>query len=108
MSVLAKRLREARVRAGLSQERLGLEAGLDAMSASARMNRYELGKRVPSLELVERISRVLGVPSAYFYAVEDETAELLLGFYALDPDGKARVIAVIQAEAGVAAVPEGR
>jgi transcriptional regulator with XRE-family HTH domain len=36
MSVLAKRLKEARLRAGLSQERLGIEAGLDPMSASKK------------------------------------------------------------------------
>lgn len=98
MVVLAKRLKEARIRAGLSQELLGLEAGLDAMSASTRMNRYELGKRVPGFELVERFSRVLGVPSAYFYAVEDETAELLLEFYKLDSAAKARVIAALRGE----------
>ena len=96
MPVLAKRLKDARLRAGLSQERLGLEAGLDAMSASARMNRYELGKRVPSLELVERISEVLMVPAAYFYAVEDETAELLIKFHRLSKEEKEKVLASIR------------
>jgi len=80
MSVFAKRLKEARLAAGLSQERLGLDAGLDPMSASARMNRYEQGKRTPNPALAERIGEVLGVPGCYFYASDDETAGLLLAF----------------------------
>ena len=85
MSVLGKRIKQARVRAGLSQERLGLDAGLDEMSASTRMNRYELGKRVPAPDFVERLSKVLSVPAAFFYAVEDDEAELLAKFHKLDP-----------------------
>ena len=38
MSVFSKRLKEARRENGLSQERLGVLAGIDEMSASARMN----------------------------------------------------------------------
>lgn len=83
MSVLAKRLREARLRAGWSQEKLGIEAGLDPMSASTRMNRYELGKRTPDLQLVERIAAVLAMPASYFYATDDEEAELLIIFHRL-------------------------
>ncbi|AEA60109.1 helix-turn-helix domain-containing protein [Burkholderia gladioli] len=83
MSVLALRLKDARQRAGLSQERLGIEAGLDPMSASTRMNRYELGKRVPDVELVTRLAVVLKVPAAYFYAVDDVEAEMLLKFHGL-------------------------
>ncbi|WP_460140481.1 helix-turn-helix domain-containing protein [Pseudomonas sp. S2_E01] len=98
MSVLAKRLKEARIRADLSQERLGLEAGLDAMSASARMNRYEKGNRVPSLELVERIAEVLKLPAAYFYAGDDETAELLIAFHRLSKAGRSRVMSAIREE----------
>ncbi|WP_035061664.1 helix-turn-helix domain-containing protein [Andreprevotia chitinilytica] len=96
MSVLAKRLKEARLRAGLSQERLGIDAGLDEMSASTRMNRYELGKRIPDPELVETFGAVLGVPAAYFYAVEDEVAELLLGFHALRVEHRKQVLAYIE------------
>ncbi|WP_414445618.1 helix-turn-helix domain-containing protein [Burkholderia sp. 22PA0106] len=83
MSVLARRLKEARQRVGISQERLGIEAGLDPMSASTRMNRYELGKRVPDMELVERLAGVLRVPAAFFYAANDIEAELLVKFHGL-------------------------
>ncbi|MBP5953424.1 helix-turn-helix domain-containing protein [Pseudomonas sp. P42] len=83
MSVLGKRIKQARMQAGLSQERLGLDAGLDEMSASTRMNRYELGKRVPAPDFVQRLSQVLSVPAAFFYAVEDDEAELLAKFHKL-------------------------
>ncbi|CRM40124.1 Helix-turn-helix domain protein [Pseudomonas sp. 31 E 6] len=92
MSVLAKRIKQARIRAGLSQERLGLDAGLDEMSASTRMNRYELGKRVPAPDLVERLSEVLRVPAAYFYAVEDDEAELLIKFSKLGADERVQLM----------------
>ncbi|MBA2674007.1 helix-turn-helix transcriptional regulator [Ramlibacter sp.] len=78
MSVFAKRLKEARLQAGLSQEALGIEAGLDPASASTRMNRYELGKRAPDFELVERIAEVLEVPAPYFYATDDTLARIIL------------------------------
>lgn len=77
MSVLGGRLKEARQRAGLSQESVGLDAGLEPASARTRMNRYETGARAPDYEVMTRIAAVLDVPVAYFYAAEDELAELL-------------------------------
>ncbi|MDP9645462.1 helix-turn-helix domain-containing protein [Paraburkholderia caledonica] len=95
MPALPRRLKEARQRAGLSQEKLGIEAGLDPMSASARMNRYELGKRVPDAELVERIAEVLKAPVAYFYATDDEEADLLLKLHSLSEQDRAKVLAFV-------------
>ncbi|MBI3350198.1 MAG: helix-turn-helix transcriptional regulator [Burkholderiales bacterium] len=92
MSVIGRRLKEARQRAGLSQERLGLEAGLEAESASARMNRYETGARTATLELMERIAAVLGVPASYFYEADDMTADLLVAFHALPKVAKVRLL----------------
>lgn len=92
MHTFPKRLKEARKRAGLSQEALGRAAGLDEMSASTRMNRYELGKRVPDPELVKRIAAVLNLPAAYFYAVGDDEAELLVMFHRLSGGDRTKVI----------------
>ncbi|KAF0812236.1 hypothetical protein IGB42_03226 [Andreprevotia sp. IGB-42] len=92
MSTLSKRLREARLRAKLSQEQLGIRIGIDPASASARMNRYELGKRVPDLELVEKLAAELGLPAAYFYAVGDDEAELLQQFHRLNAEGKRQLL----------------
>lgn len=83
MDLLARRLKEARKQAGLSQEKLGVLAGIDEMSASARMNQYERGKHSPDFGTIRRISVVLNVPTAYFYADEDELASLLVAFHRL-------------------------
>lgn len=89
MSVLAKQLKNARLKSGLSQEQLGLQAGLEVESASARMNRYERGTRVPSVELMERIGNVLNLPLTYFYAAEENEAMLLVLFHRMTDTNRA-------------------
>lgn len=96
MSVIGKRLKEARLNASLSQEQLGLKAGLEVESASARMNRYERGTRVPSVELMERIGMVLNLPLAYFFAIRDDEAVLLTAFHRMTEVEKANLIATVK------------
>ena len=71
------RLKQARLEAGLSQKQLGILAGIDEFVASARINRYELGVHKPDFLTAQNIARVLKVPVAFFYAVEDEVATLI-------------------------------
>lgn len=71
------RLKQARVAAGLSQKNLGIEAGIDQFVASTRINRYELGVHKPDLLTARNLAKVLGVPVAFFYADEDEIADLI-------------------------------
>lgn len=71
---LPKRLKEARKAAKLSQKALGIAAGMDEFSASSRMNHYEKGRHIPDYSMLKRISQVLKVPVAYFYAEPDELA----------------------------------
>ena len=92
MSVIGKRLKEARLQASLSQEQLGLLAGLEVESASARMNRYERGTRVPTVELMERIAAVLNLPLAYFFAVSDDEATLLAAFHRMSVQKRKAVL----------------
>jgi transcriptional regulator with XRE-family HTH domain len=92
MSVFAKRLKESRTRAGLSQERLGVLAGIDEMSSSARMNQYEKAKHEPDFSMVERIASVLNVPESYFYAKDDEAAWLLVVFHRLSTKARTAVL----------------
>lgn len=92
MSVFAKRLKEARTRAALSQERLGVLAGIDEMSSSARMNQYEKAKHEPDFSMVERIAKVLNVPESYFYAVDDEAAWLLVVFHRMATGDRAKIL----------------
>lgn len=91
-STLSKRLKSARLRAALSQEELGIRIGLEPASASARMNRYELGKRVPDFELIERLAAELQLPTTYFYATNDAEAELLERYFKLSDGAKDRLM----------------
>ncbi len=94
MSVFGMRLKAARLEAKLSQEQLGLLAGLEVESASARMNRYERGTRVPTVELVERIGSVVNLPVSYFYAIEDEEAILVAAFHRMPKKEKQTLLAM--------------
>ena len=81
-NVVAKRLREVRQKKKVSQEKLGVMAGIDEFSASARINQYERGKHVPDLKTVERLAAALETPVPYFYAADDELANWILTFKA--------------------------
>ena len=76
-SPVSKRLREARMEVGLSQKALGIKAGIDQFSASARMNQYETDKHVPDFGTIKRIAKVLKLPTAYFYCEENDLAEVI-------------------------------
>lgn len=80
ISITARRLKEARTNAGLSQRQLGIEAGIDPFSASPRINQYERGKHTPDFNTTNRLAKVLNVPTAYLYTEEDDLAELILVF----------------------------
>lgn len=75
-----RRLRTARIAAGLSQKQLGIKAGLDEFVASARINRYEVGVHEPDIGMTRRLASVLGVPLPYFYAEDDLMADMILVF----------------------------
>jgi transcriptional regulator with XRE-family HTH domain len=76
-SPLPKRLKEARLAAGLSQKGLGIAAGIDEFSASPRMNQYETGKHIPDFNTLSKIAKVLKVPVPFFYTKDDIMAEML-------------------------------
>lgn len=69
-----KRLKEARLKAGLSQRELGFRIGLEPGSASSRMNHYEKGRHIPDFSIVKLIAEVLGIPPWYFFCDSDEDA----------------------------------
>ena len=76
----SRRLREAREAYGISQRALGIEAGLDEFVASTRVNRYETGVHQPDLQTLQRLAVILKLPVAYFYAEDDELAQLIADF----------------------------
>ncbi|MBR7530116.1 helix-turn-helix transcriptional regulator [Klebsiella michiganensis] len=79
--VIGKRLKISRVRADLTQAELGVSAGLDEESASARISSYEKEVHAPDFKLVCKLAAALDVPEAYFYAADDELAELILQYH---------------------------
>ncbi len=92
MTTFSKRLREARQVRGISQERLGIDAGIEPASASARMNQYEKGVHQPGESIVKQIAAVLNLPTAYFYCEDDETAHLLQCFHCVKKDDRKQVL----------------
>ncbi len=95
ISVVAKRLKEARLRAGISQKQLGIQSGIDDFSASARINQYERGKHMPDLQTLARLAAVLRVPVPYFYCEESELAEVVVKFAALGKGQKKKALGLI-------------
>lgn len=79
-SPIAKRLREARERVGLSQRRLGILAGLDETVASPRINQYERGAHEPSYQTVKQLAKPLGMPAAFFFVEDDELAAIVAAY----------------------------
>ncbi|EIC8526184.1 TPA: helix-turn-helix transcriptional regulator [Klebsiella pneumoniae] len=79
--MIPKRLKEARQRAKLTQERLGVLAGIEEATAYSRLSHYENGTHKPTFDLVCEFARVLNVPECYFYTVDDDFAEAVLDLY---------------------------
>ncbi len=101
--MLAHRLKQARLRVGLSQEKLGKLAGIDPMSASARMNQYERGKHAPDYQLMCRVAEILHMPVSWFYTAEEEHARLQEIFHLLQP--ATRQALLVRAEAWLSSPP---
>ena len=81
LSPFPKRLKEARLAKGLSQKKLGILAGIDEFSASARMNQYEKGKHTPDFATLKRLSKELEIPTCYFYCEEQWLADEIIQLY---------------------------
>lgn len=96
MSIFAKRLLQARKAVGLSQERLGILAGIEEASASARMNQYEKGVHAPGEGTVKQIAKVCGMPVAFFYCEKDDEAELLALFHKLKKAQRGEILGVVR------------
>lgn len=90
-TLFGRRLREARIRAGIAQDRLGVMIGMDEGSSSARMSRYETGTHEPPFSLAEKLANVLKVPAAYFYCDDDQLAVLLIRYSVLGSSAKEQV-----------------
>ena len=101
LPLFARRLKTARTRARLTQVQLGVGAGIDEASASARINQYERGKHWPDFGTVKRLATVLQVPTAYFYTEEDALADLVLRYFSLKGRRKKELLDFAARLAGV-------
>lgn len=78
LSVFGARLREARLRMGIPQDKLGVLIGLDEHTASARISRYESGVHEPPLKTARDLAEALDVPLGYLYCDDDKLANIVL------------------------------
>lgn len=95
-SPIPKRLKKTRLAAKISQKKLGVAAGIDQFAASARMNQYERGKHTPDFLTLKRIAKIVEVPVAYYYAEDDDLAELILSYESLSKSDKQKLLQQIK------------
>ena len=83
MTTFAERLKQTRLKKCISQTELAELTGITSRS----IQNYESGSRMPnSLEITEKIARVLDVSAAYLLGEEEETTPvMLLGEIACGP-----------------------
>ena len=77
-TVFSDRLKQARLRAGFTQMQLGVMAGIEEFSASARINQYEKAVHAPNYDTAVRLSVALEVPVSYLFEPDDRLAEIIL------------------------------
>lgn len=93
--IFCKRLKEARLAAGLSQKRLGIAAVIDEFVASTRINRYEKGVHEADIHTAQKLAQTLNVPLAYFYVENDQLAAIVMNFDKLSEEDKEKIIHLI-------------
>lgn len=103
----AARLR-AQGRGGYSQERLGIDTGIEEATASARMNQYEQGKHLPDLKQAKRFADALDVPLAYLFCDQDDVAELLRLAHELTSEQRQELVRLAGGFLGRQGVDSGR
>jgi transcriptional regulator with XRE-family HTH domain len=95
MSIFAKRLKEARLKAGLSQEQLGVLIGIEEASASSRMNHYEKGRHEPDFSAIERMASVLKTSESFFFEKDDKIAQLIFKIHRMQTADRIRIIDLV-------------
>lgn len=93
---IARRLKFARKEQNLSQKQLGILAGIDEFSASPRINQYEKGKHVPDFATTKRLADALSFPVTYFYADDENIANLIILFSKSNKEQQQHVIEMLE------------
>lgn len=89
---ISKRIKEARLIVGISQEQLGLAAGIKKLSANADINQYENGKCIPSFLILKKIAKTISVPVAYFYAEDNRLAKFLFLYGKINKNSRKQIL----------------
>jgi len=92
-TVIGRRMRSRREALAWSQEKVGVEIGIDESASRARISRYELGTHEPPVKTARLIADALGVPLTYLYCEDDEIAALLLALERLPKARKEEILA---------------
>ncbi len=79
-TIFGRRLRQARLRLGIAQDKLGVMIGIDEGCSSARISRYESGVHEPPYITAQHLAAALNVPVAYFYCDDDALAKLIIDY----------------------------
>lgn len=85
----------------MTQEQLGIQAGIDEFSASARINQYEKGKHLPNRQMGQHLAKTLHVPTGFLYEEDDLLASLLATAAKLTGEKKKNLLASIETLARV-------
>ncbi|HAT3901993.1 TPA: helix-turn-helix transcriptional regulator [Citrobacter koseri] len=94
--IFCRRLKEARLAAGLSQKKLGIAAGIDEFVASTRINRYEKGVHEADIHTAQKLAQTLNIPLAYFYVENDQLATIVMNFDKLSEEDIGSIIAIVK------------
>lgn len=105
-SLFGRRLRAARLAAGLTQADLGRVLGLDDQNTGApRVSRYETGRHEPDQDTAAKIAKALNLPVAYFHAVDDLLAEVILLVSQMPKKEREAILALIRKRSGSSTRP---
>ena len=92
-TTIHKRLKEARLIAGVSKKKLGMAANnMNEFSAIATINQYENGKLIPDFITLKKIAKVLSVPVAYFYADNNMLAKFLFLYGKINKKSRKQIL----------------
>jgi len=90
-SPIARRMKEMRLQQGLSQKGLGIKAGMDIFTSSARINQYERDKHVPDYKTATILAKALDVPVTYLFTDDDDLADIILKYSKASKSQKAKI-----------------
>ncbi len=96
-NVFATRVKQARLRAGITQMELGVKAGIDEFTASARINQYERAVHTPGYDTATRLAFALTIPVSYLYESDDKIAEIILAVGVLSQTDREKALHCVQA-----------